>query len=89
MTVENQTIETDLGSRLGHLSVIVSDLFLNQGSHSTGTVILHNIIYTTFSHGVDQYYSRAVSNIIDNNDIFSTVAATEVLDSTITKSCTS
>ena len=39
------------------------------------------------SHSVGQYYSRAVSNIIDNNDIvFSAVAATEALDSMIAKS---
>lgn len=28
VVVENQAIEMDLGSHLGHLSVIVSDLFL-------------------------------------------------------------
>jgi len=33
----------DLGSRLGHLFVIVSGLFLNQGSHSTATIIPCNI----------------------------------------------
>ena len=39
------------------------------------------------SHSVDQYYGRAVSNIIRYNDIvFSAVAATEVLDSMIAKS---
>ena len=33
----------DLGSHLGYLSVIVSGLFLNRGSHSTATMMLRNI----------------------------------------------
>ena len=33
----------DLGSCLGYLSVILSGLFLNRGSHFTATMIPHNI----------------------------------------------
>jgi len=33
----------DLGSHLGYLSVIVSGLFMNRGSHSTATMIPRNI----------------------------------------------
>lgn len=40
---ENETFETVLGSRLGYLSVIASVLFLNRDSHSTSTIIQHNI----------------------------------------------
>ena len=40
---ENQTFYMDLGSHLGYLSVIVSGLFLNRGSHSTATMIPCNI----------------------------------------------
>ena len=40
----------DLGSCLGYLSVIVIGLFLNQGSHSTSTIIQRNIhLHKSFS----------------------------------------
>ena len=46
-------------------------------------------IYTKFSHNFEECYSTAPSNILDNNDIlFSTLAATEVVDSMIAKSRT-
>jgi len=41
-TDENQTYETNLGSRLGYLSVIVSGHFLNRGSHYIATRIPRN-----------------------------------------------
>ena len=38
-------------------------------------------IYTKFSHGIYQHYSRAILNITDKNDIaLSKLAATEVVD---------
>ena len=47
MTDENQTFETNLGSHLGSLSVIISGLFLNRVSHDIATMIpcfhLHKI----------------------------------------------
>lgn len=47
---ENQAFETDLGSRLGYLFVIVSSLFLKRGSHSTATMLPRNIhLHNIFS----------------------------------------
>jgi len=43
VTDESQTFETKLGFRLGYLSVIVSSLYLDGGSHCTVTMIPHNI----------------------------------------------
>ena len=46
-------------------------------------------IYKKLSCSVNQYYSRAISNVTDNNDIvLSTKAATEVVDDMIAKFCT-
>jgi len=48
---ENQSVETDLGYCLGHLSVIVGALLFSQGSQSTATLIpcsLH--LYSKFLH---------------------------------------
>jgi len=78
VTDENRIFEL----YLGYISV-----FLNRGSHSTAPMILRNIHLHNLA--VDQYCHRVVSNIIDNSDIvFSTVAATEVVDSMIAKSLT-
>ena len=42
--------------------------------------------YTKFSRSIDQYYSTAISNIVDNNDIvLLKVAANEVVDNVIAK----
>lgn len=48
VTDENQIFGTDLGSRLSYLSVIFSGNFLNQGSHSTCTIIQRNILLHNF-----------------------------------------
>jgi hypothetical protein len=49
VTDKKQTYEKDLGFRLYYLSVIISCLFLNRGSHLTATMMPRNIhLYKIF-----------------------------------------